>query len=175
MIRRHLQVLTSFSFLRVRGWHVRYYKWVYPTVLSVILFLFRKGISYDEGEIISDLMSLLGVLIGFYIAALAAVASFQSEILDSHLKGPPTTLKSHRKGKTETETLTRRRFLCVVFGYCASMSIVLYTVGMCLRYVITGDQILHDSVTLVFFWGLSSLFIVTLLGLHYLVDRMHRE
>ena len=175
MIRGHLEVLTSFSFLRVRGRHVYYYKWVYPTVLSMILFLFLNGSSYDDGEIISDLMSLLGVLVGFYIAALAAVASFQSEILDSHLKGSPATLKNYRNGETETETLTRRRFLCVVFGYCASMSIVLYTVGMCLRYANMGDSILFDVVVAVFLWGLSSLFIATLLGLHYLVDRMHRE
>ena len=185
-MQRHLKVLTSFSFLRLRGRDVFWYQWVYPTVFAVILFLFRYvGMAnawfsgddgfFDERQIISDLMSLLGMLVGFYIAALAAVASFKSEILDGQLKGLPTTLNYRRGGKKEKEELNRRRFISVVFGYCASMSIVLYVFGMGLLYVSMGDLIVRNIVVAVFYWGLSSLFIVTLLGLHYLVDRMHRE
>ena len=128
-----------------------------------------------ERVIIADLMSLLGVLVGFYIAALAAVASFKSEILDGKLKGLPTTLNYRRGGKKDGEVLNRRRFICVIFGYCASMSVVLYLFGMCLLYANWGASIFLDIVVIVFLWGLSSLFIATLLGLHYLVDRMHRE
>ena len=40
-MRRHLKVLTSFSFLRLRGPDIRWYQWFYPTVLAAILFLFR--------------------------------------------------------------------------------------------------------------------------------------
>ena len=133
------------------------------------------GNGFDERNILSDLISLLGVLVGFYIAALAAVASFKSEFLDGKLRGRPTTLNYLRRGKKETEILTRRRFISVIFGYCASMAIVLYIFGLCLLYARMSDPVFGSVAVAVFFWGLSSLFVVTLLGLHYLVDRMHRD
>ena len=190
-MRKHLKVLTSFSFLRLRGPDILWYQWIYPTIVAATILLFRhvgtvnvwfrvfteageiRG--FDERSIISDIVGLLGVLVGFYIAALAAVASFKSDFLDVPLKGRPTTLKHRRGSNTEREVLNRRRFISVVFGYCASMAIVLYIFGVCLQYARMGDAFFGTVAIAIFYWGLSSLFVVTLLGLHYLVDRMHRE
>ena len=189
VLRKHLTFLTTFSFLRIKGPDVCWYQWVYPTVLAILVFggylvLRESAITLDEDTIIRDIVSLMGSLVGFYIASLAAVASFKREILDERLKGRPTVLITVRGDCRKEEVLTRRRFLSIVFGYCASVSMVLYLGGMVLRHVeleisgahaelVTGA--VRVSATAVYLWGLSSLVVVTFLGLHYLVERMHRE
>jgi hypothetical protein len=126
----------------------------------------------------------MGILVGFYIASLAAVSSFSNNNLDQVMKGRPPTLTTVRKGEEIKETLTRRRFLATLFGYCATLAIILYIFGVCYAHVtVAPPSALWARMTLSFFgqvaWGLyvwiiSSLLVVTLLGLHYLVERMHR-
>ena len=126
----------------------------------------------------------MGFLIGFYIAALAAVSSFKNKSLDKEMKGRAPKLTYMRKGCRNEESLTRRRFLAALFGYCAGLSIFLYILGiMRLHFglVKTIDTntasyvgIIWNFFGLTYVWALSSLLVVTLLGLHYLIERMHR-
>jgi len=188
-LRKHTKVFTAFSFLRLRSPDLTWFQWIYPSVIFLAIVAafnvpFVYMISVDVTDLVSDLNNLLGVLIGFYIAALAAISSFSSENLDKMMKGRAPILVSHRQGERKEEALTRRRFLATLFGYCAAASIVLFLFGA-IRGRIEPAPIEAwwvESVYLVanhFFWGLyvwlaSSLLIVTLLGLHYLVERMHR-
>ncbi|EKF9782201.1 hypothetical protein RV096_003428, partial [Vibrio cholerae] len=61
---------------------------------------------------------LLQVLIGFFVASLAAVATFQRPGMDENMRGKAPTLQG--KG------VTRRQYLCYMFGYLAFMSIAVY-------------------------------------------------
>ena len=188
--RKHAKIFTVLSFLRLRSDDIRWYQWFYPTTVFILVFfgffyLFAGAwLSYDAKNLIADINSLMGILVGFYIAALAAVSSFSNENLDKTMKGRAPKLKTVRKGQEITETLTRRRFLTVLFGYCAVLSILIYISGvLSVRVSInsTGVTWVDDLLAVagtcgwaVYTWMLSSLLVVTLLGLHYLVERMHR-
>jgi len=128
--RKHTKVFTVFSFLRLRSADIFWYQWIYPSVITAIIFVgFRffgnQFLSFDAGKLVADINSLMGILVGFYIASLTAVSSFTNENLDQVMKGRSPTLVSTRQGKQIKENLTRRRFLAVLFGYCAALSILL--------------------------------------------------
>ena len=144
-----------------------------------------EGTILIEGtEVIREINRLMGILVGFYIAALAAVASFRSDTLDKVLSGRPVRLANARQGREKQEILTRRRFLAVLFGYCASLSICLYIVGAVESHFAIGAEAeawlrqtllaSREVILALYAWALSSLLVVTFLGLHYLVERMHR-
>ncbi len=188
-LRKHTKVFTVFSFLRLRSSDIFWYQWIYPTAIVAAIFIaFRwfgnQLITYDAEKLIADVNSLMGILVGFYIAALAAVSSFTNENLDQVMKGRAPTLTTVRQGKEIKETLTRRRFLAVLFGYCATLSIFLYIFGLFflrlsfssfdLPWLQTALRIVEGCAWGVYTWMICSLLIVTLLGLHYLVERMHR-
>lgn len=187
--RKHTKVFTVFSFLRLRSVDIFWYQWIYPTAIAAALIIgFRwfgsQLVTFDAEKLVADINSLMGILVGFYIAALAAVSSFTNENLDQVMKGRAPTLIATRQGQEIKETLTRRRFLAVLFGYCATLSILLYISGVFylrlsfssldLPWVQTSLQIAKLFAWGVYTWMISSLLVVTLLGLHYLVERMHR-
>jgi len=184
--RKHTKVFTVFSFLRLRSVDIVWYQCTYPTFIAAVLILSfllleSQSVTFDVEKLVADINSLMGILVGFYIAALAAVSSFSNKNLDQVMKGRAPTLTTTRKGQQVKEPLTRRRFLAVLFGYCAVLSIVLYISGaFYLRLLFSNSglpwvQIVKWVAWIVYTWMISSLLVVTLLGLHYLVERMHRE
>jgi hypothetical protein len=120
------QLLTAFSFFRLRGADLWFFQYVYPTVISAVIF-----VSYQmlEGEffavqltsIVSSATTLMGVLVGFYIAALAAVTSFPNESLNSIMAGNAPKILERSTG--QRMPVTRRRFLAILLGYCAFLLI----------------------------------------------------
>jgi len=188
-LQKHTKVFTVFSFLRLRSPDIFWYQWIYPTVVFALVyggfqFWGDQYLAFDKNKLIGDVNALMGILVGFYIAALAAVSSFANENLDQVMKGRPPTLTTVRKGDEIKETLTRRRFLAILFGYCATLAIILYVFGVLQVHLTVSQPSAPWAQTALSFaaqvgWGLyvwiiSSLLIATLLGLHYLVERMHR-
>ena len=124
------------------------------------------------------------ILPGFYIAALAAIATFQAPTMDTALDGRAATLKSSEHGIDSERKLTRRRFLCLLFGYLSFLSLILALLGNLPGSV---HPLLLFSKEVVWEWGnlcrgvclgLFGLFFMqlvslTLLGLFYLSDRIH--
>lgn len=125
---------------------------------------------------------LLQMLAGFFVASLAAVATFNRPSLDEVMGGMAPSLVDNNKH--DLEHLTRRRFLTMLFGYLSGLSIVLYLSG---SLVVVISPILHriitnDCVNIVrlFFCAAYSAFFGNLIlssfiGLYFLIDRMHRE
>lgn len=188
-LQKHTKVFTVFSFLRLRSPDIFWYQWIYPTVIFALVFggfhlWGDQFLVFDKDKLIGNVNALMGILIGFYIAALAAVSSFSNENLDQVMKGRPPTLTTVRKGQEIKETLTRRRFLAILFGYCATLAIILYVFGVLQAHVTVSQPAELWVQTVLGFaikaawgfyvWTIASLLIVTLLGLHYLVERMHR-
>jgi len=84
---KHTKVFTVLSFLRLRSPDILWYQWIYPTILFALAFggfhFFGSRIfTFDKGSLIGDVNALMGILVGFYIAALAAVSSFPNTTLD---------------------------------------------------------------------------------------------
>ena len=188
-LQKHTKVFTVFSFLRLRSPDIFWYQWIYPTIVFVVAFggfqfWGDQFLSFDMDKLIGDVNALMGILVGFYIAALAAVSSFSNENLDQVMKGRAPTLSTVRKGNEIKEKLTRRRFLAIIFGYCATLAIILYIFGVLQVHLTvtqpaalwaqTAMSVVGQAVWGLYVWIISSLLVVTLLGLHYLVERMHR-
>ena len=192
-LQKHFKVFTAFSFLKVESPDINFYKWVYPTIIWIFFILIAGVISlhgnelifFDKKKLIGDINSLTGKLIGFYIAALAAISSFKSKFLDCEMRGNTPIHKSKRQGKIIKEKLTRRRFLAILFGYCVALAFVLYIGGTLYVHLsiaqpaaVWKQEVMRYGcfvAVALYLWFVSSLLVVTLLGLHYLVERMHRK
>lgn len=180
------KLLTPLSFLRLRSPDLLPYQWTIPLVLTALTLLGFyllpvKPQLFPEKGLVNVVNGLLNTLIGFYIAALAAVATFNNPVLDQAMKGRAPILVIHRQGERIEEQVTRRRFLVTLFGYCAFLAIMLFMFGVVSQVVapsltkVAWMPVIRFVWLAIYFGLASSLFVVTLLGLHYLIDRMHRE
>ncbi|RWU12456.1 hypothetical protein [Xanthomonas phaseoli] len=173
------QLLAPAGYLRIRTDHGEklVIDWLFPALaaLAVTAVWVRwptlMPLRGDKG-FVSSIGSLMQVLVGFYVAALAAVATFPSGPLDQEANG----MKLRGKG------LKRRLFLASLFGYLALLGLVLLTfslfrevpsllaknLGSAATYVVPGLLFVYQFV----FWQMV---FITLLGLYYLSDRVHRS
>jgi hypothetical protein len=134
--------------------------------------------------IISSTQGFVQGLPGFYIAALAAIATFgQQTTLDKVIPSPTPTLHTSYSGTWVEMKLTRRRFLCLMFAYLTAVSIVLSLLAYYCRAIAAPARVLLpasivDSVSFLllatYLLFLFQLVVVTLWGLYYLGDRMHQ-
>jgi len=142
-----------------------------------------KIVVFGSSGLVSGVGSYLQVVTGFYIASLAAVATFNQKNMDVRMAGDSPTLTVEWKGRRLEEQLTRRRFLCFLFGYLSFLSIFVYFGG------VGANLIAQPLVTVVpkaymFWvkWGFVSIYLfvvynlicTTLLGLYYMTERIHR-
>jgi hypothetical protein len=189
-VQTYLKLFTALSFLKVRSSDLFWFQWIYPTLFCVIIQTFfwllpSKPQIFGNAGIVNSINGLLNALIGFYLAALAAIASFPNNTLDQLMKGRTPEIYIRRGGSKNLEKLTRRRFLCILFGYCTFVSILIYFIGVTsslllpslssITFFISWKTFFKFSWLSIYFFLVSSLLITTLLGLHYLVDRMHRD
>lgn len=148
-------------------------------VAAVSMFLVSsapKPIAFmGEQGIISLVNGLLQMLIGFFVASLAAVATFQREGMDEVMKGTPPTLNG--------EAVTRRQYLCYMFGYLAFMSIVVYfcsgiaEVTIDIWRYLFGELFINIKGVAIFiyFTLVINILLTTFLALHFLTDRIVRD
>lgn len=130
-----------------------------------------------------NISTFVQVLPGFYIASLAAIASYSNEHIDNKISGATPYLVEHLSVGNRPSELSRRRFLTLLFGYLAAVSILLtialffirlsYDVGF-LRVSTTIFNGLYMLACLLFFSVFYQLVLLTLFGIYYLADRMHR-
>lgn len=175
-------------FLCIRSREINCFRWGYPVLwlgLAFVYLLLLPDTSAEKIAIAEQLVAsssqFLMILPGFYIAALAAIASFPSQIMDQGLDGSEARLKSREHGADIERKLTRRRFLCLLFGYLSFLSLVLALLSGLppsldpARFFQDAEwrnlcRIVCTGVYSLFFMQLISL---TLLGLFYLSDRIH--
>lgn len=154
---------------------------LFAALLSLPLFsdLFRSE-ALEGLDILGRSSDLLSILTGFFIAALAAVATFGGREMDLPMSGSDAVTLKHTH---HIETLTRRRFLSFLFGYLALVSLAIYLGGFGFYAVQTyWIQVCYPDFAAWSFGGfwifysflLGNLLSNTLLGLFYLTDRIHR-
>lgn len=186
----HFKIFTALSFLKLKSPDLLWFQWGYPIALCFIIQISFWALPImpsllGSGGVVESVNGLMTMLIGFYIASLAAIASFPSDTLNLPMKGRAPEVSIRRGKKNKKEVLTRRRFLCILFGYCAFISIFIYVIGvvsiMLLPSAFTFPLFIELLVIFkiawmsIYFFFSSSLLLTTLLGLHYLIDRMHRN
>jgi hypothetical protein len=177
------------DYLRIRHHEKSWYDFYIPLLIgigiTVALYLLPLPIkTFGKSGLIELITGILQILTGFYIASLAAVSTFKSEGMDDPIKGDSITLKIKIRDKKVDKPLTRRDFLCYLFGYLTLLSLTIYFLGGFSNLLVVNFKFLipisyHICVKwsfVLFFLILSSnLIITTLFGLFYLVDRIHRK
>jgi hypothetical protein len=182
------QLLRPFAYIFIHHPVKRKVDWLLPLGLLVVTILliapFRAGMNvWATDGVVATVQGLVQGLPGFYIAALAAVATFgqQGSSLDSIIPAPTPTLQTRFAGAWIEMELSRRRFLCLLFAYLTSLTVVLSlfasyarAVALPARRVLPGLAV--DSLSwvalAVYLLFLFQVVVVTLWGLYYLGDRM---
>lgn len=180
------RLLVPLKYLRISHPEKIKFDLVFPFVFACLFFLpvFSSAFRADalKGiDVLGRSSDLMSILTGFFVASLAAVATFGGEEMNELMPGKKPVLLPQSVGPPEH--LTRRRFLCFLFGYLAFTSLAVYLFGFAYftvqTYVLTPLWPDYRIYFFVLFWwiygfGLGNLLANTLLGLFYLTDRMHR-
>lgn len=181
MMIQALEVLLSpFGYLKARNPTKVYWDWVIPLVAAMLIAAIfinpwlRITIFGDKG-VVNAANELIQVLVGFYIAALAAVASLANPALDRGVVGDPIT--------SQGKSLTRRQFLCIAFSYLSLLSITTYGIGVLsnitsesIRSAFPKELIPYMRAAFGFIYGFAAtqLACITSVTLYYLGDRIHK-
>lgn len=183
------RLLAPLSYLRIEREDKVTDEVIIPALLTFLsvgtlwYFSGRIPVFSDKG-VISFIVGYLQIVSGFYIASLAAVATFNKESMDKPMPGIPVVLPVTRKSKGAPETLSRRRFLCFLFGYLSLLSLVLYFSGSALillaphiKSILSAGalEVVKWLVVSVYIFTTYNLLVTTLLGLYYMTDRIHRK
>ncbi|HBM0098366.1 TPA: hypothetical protein LT061_004937 [Salmonella enterica subsp. enterica serovar Blitta] len=174
------KIITPIDYLMISHNEKKWFDFILPITVSciavIIINILPKNISLiGKDSLISLVNGILQILSGFYIASMAAVATFQKKGMDNIMDGVAPTLRGKK--------LTRRRFLTYLFGYLAFMSITLYFVGGTVQLMSSSIKELHLSQygwlkNLCLFIYLSfvcNILSTTALGMFFMIDKMHEE
>ncbi len=170
-----------------------------PTLLLMLIlcapFIIIGGTNYFHKDgFVDKLSAFSGVLTGFYVAALIAVATFSPKLEGLDVPITQGEIRQPRAPDSEKgDLLTRREYVCYMFGYLAFVSLIL-SISCIMTVVISpgfGDfgfpiaaglasmDIPHGLMRAVAICAvslpLSSLAITTVRGLYYLVERLYAE
>ncbi|WP_025123875.1 MULTISPECIES: hypothetical protein [unclassified Serratia (in: enterobacteria)] len=187
-----MKLLAPLGYLKIRHDEKWKYDFGYP-VLGALMLTICYGVMsvpfsiLGKGGLVPQVNGLLQVLIGFYIAALAAVATFSNPAIDELMAGTPPTIKEQYRENWLVVPLKRRRFLCYLFGYLALLSFSVFGFGLAVSLFtdsVINFIILHSSPVVLKCFKVMFLFIystvllnlvtTTLLGLYYLSIRIHQ-
>lgn len=183
-------LLRPLGYLRIKhnGSTLPWMNWGVPAVASGAIvagaaYLMPSVNVFHTGGVLDKLLSFVQSLPGFYLAALAAVATFNRPDLDSVMSGtPPRAEIINAQGNPQEVSLTRRRFLCMMFSYLAALSFA-FTIAAIAGLAIAdplanavGPQwsaALRFVGAFAYIMLLAQMLVVTLWGLYYLGERMH--
>lgn len=159
-----------------KTWFDLYLPLILASLITIVFAFLPKPITLiGKDGLISLVNGILQILSGFYIASMAAVATFQKEGMDDKMDGVSATI--------DGVDLTRRNFLTYLFGYLAFMSIAMYFFGGFIQLAKSNISYLFDSIpffvkyTFVgfYFFIIFNILFTTVLGMHFMIDKIHRE
>ncbi|WP_353228865.1 hypothetical protein [Pseudomonas qingdaonensis] len=186
MLKQMLQPLSYLAIRHPQKWKV---DWLFPVIISLLCTWFsadegwRSDIYRASGPV-SLLLGFLSCLPGFYIAALAAIATFGRNDIDNVLPEPTPTVKLNTRGENILVKLTRRRFLAMLFAFLTCESIVLVLLSAALMSsgatiasvgLLGGlaGVLLSLAMTFIYFTLLMQMLTATFWGLYYLGFKLH--
>ena len=172
-----------------------------PLILSVIVSIglmlldifipsqIDKQVNIFKSDISGLLAGFLQTIPGFYIAALAAIATLTSPTMDRDMDGVPPTQKVDAididgNPGTKDEPLNRREFLSRLFSYLSFVSLILYFLILIFMYTYKLDifpttkfiySLIYFLCLTLFNFLLIQLMFLTFLGLYYLGQRVHEN
>lgn len=173
---------------------------LWPTMLLAVViglpFIVLNGAPFFHKDgFLDKLLVLTSALTGFYVAALVAAATFTHPDLDKVFRAGPVALVTRGDdGKKVSELLTRREFVCTIFGYLAFSSLMISLFSSLvvaasgfdraaaaswplIGVFIAGKYLVYTRAVaiLIFSAAIAHMTVVTGLGLYYLMDRLYRR
>ncbi|MEC4239116.1 hypothetical protein [Pseudomonas sp. DSV-1] len=138
------QLLKPFGYLAIKHPYKWVVDWLYPLLLALITITLIVSLSsakiiVSPGGMTSMILSFVQSLPGFYIAALAAIATFGRLDIDDILPEPTPKVVVKLRGLENTIDLTRRRFLAMLFAFLTGESIAI--VFFCIALLSFGPAI----------------------------------
>lgn len=189
MINLFSHLFKPYGYLFIKGINgKRSYDWYAPIILTILSCCYFYGFGISPNELLKDngfiklVTSFISNLPGFYIAALAAIATFNREQIDYPLIGSNGTpfikikiTKENGRTVNTNEKLTRRLFLCMLFSFLTALSISIVMLNAFVTPVINiGISIIAEWFYITIFMFLTwQMLIATFFGLYYLGDRIH--
>lgn len=160
-------------------------------LLALPFVVFPDTNFFAPGGFLSSVVALFSTLAGFYVAALVACATLSHGTdLDSKIQMG----KIYRREAGGDVSLTRRQFVCALFGYLAflafALSIVLNVLVAISRSTLitalgkikiapetswTVQDVLAPVAKFAVSLPIGHLFIVTTYGLYYLIKRLYEK
>ena len=183
-------LLSPFSYLSIKHEQKRFVDWTLPIIVTLACMLLSAiAISPSRvgapilGTLLSDMLSFTQNLPGFYIAALAAIATFNKISMDYVMPKPAPTLNVKEGKKSIKIEMTRRRFLCLMFAFLTAQSIFLCIILMLGKFIyIPTMQDIQDNyriaTTFAYMFVILFMFfqivITTFWGIFYLGYKLHK-
>jgi len=192
------QLSVPINYLRIRHGDTLFrskavYDFVLPIILTLVtcVIFWWLGISqriFDHKDLVKQLTDLLALMIVFYMAALAAVATFDRKGIDDPLKGGDALLRArhHDTGEAIDRKLSYRQFISYLFGYLSFLSLCLYIfiivfalawpvfekhfAGTRIEWYL--ESIADPAIFAVTFFAVWQLVITSLLGIYFLTERI---
>lgn len=160
--------------------------WALPAASAAMVMTALLGFgvainTFGEQGLLARLLAFVQTLVGFYIAALAAVASFNSRHLDRVMPSPAPTMQVKYNGTLQAVPLTRRRFLCAMFAYLTALSFLFSIAAIAVLSLApamaaiapaTMSGVLRPVALALFLLAVFQLTSITFWGLFYLGERM---
>lgn len=190
------QLARPLAYLRIRqGDSLLKSKSVYDFVLPVVfgtittfayhLLPIRPDL-LGEGGLLSQVVSLLQLLTAFFIAALAAVATFPGKSLDERLSGGDARLSVWNNEAQDwiDKILTRRQFISYLFGYLSLTSLLLFLCILFAQAIYPSLCVILPAIAAIgteivvglFFWiAFWNVILTSLLGLYFLTERLQED
>lgn len=181
--------LRTLNFLRIQHPHRAQYCYIYPATITA--FVLAASIYSNWGhpspsltERMQPILSSVLILFPFFLASLAAVSTFQGpKGFDSEFKmRTPVVLSVTYRGGLRQIPVSYRYFLCLLLGYCASISLFIF-VALSLESAIPLSRIIKSSdildLLMVAFSAINcflffQILILTMVAIYYLSDLIHR-
>lgn len=178
------QLLKPIGYLFIQHPHKWIVDWLYPSILAlatlfIVCSLDNISAFVKPGGALSLILSFIQSLPGFYIAALAAIATFGRSDIDDILPEPTPKVIIRMRGTNNIVELTRRRFLAMLFAFLTAESIILTVAALFLTSY--GAEIVKLSLfsqpasewvtiilSLLFLVGFFQMILATFWGLYYL-------
>lgn len=165
------------------------YDFVLPVIMALFVFMVFRCLKIEicitkNPDIIKRVGDLLQLLVAFYMAALAAVSTFDRKGLDEKLKGESATLLVRGKDgvRSRQKILTNRQFISYLFGYLSFLSLILFLFLIFfdavwpkieLKFIdVSWVKHIGEVISVLFFAALWQLVFVSLLGIYFLTDRL---
>lgn len=170
------------------------YDFILPVTLTLMTCSFFAWLDFgfdifSNEDFVKKLTDLLTLMIVFYLAALAAVATFDRRGIDEPLRGGDATLKmlNHTTNTYVVKKLTYRQFISYLFGYLSFLSLIIYVFIMlttlawpalkthychndAIMYIVT--TIINPAMCCLLSFGLWQLIVTSLLGIYFLTERI---